>query len=102
MVHPGNSRSQVTLPARVYYDLFPNSAPAPPWEVAVAHFLLERGHDIALIRSVLDQAREHGSVECCESLDDLDRAAVEDLLPEAPARCWGQYPGRWTLAEQHP
>jgi hypothetical protein len=99
VAHPARLSQPLGFQPRIYYRLFGNSTPPAPWELAIGHFLLERGHDIELIRSVLDQAREQGSVERCESLGDLDRAAIEDLLPDAPARSWGQYPDRWALTE---
>jgi hypothetical protein len=101
-MNPTNSRSQVTLPAPLYHAISRDSfAPAESWALAVTRLLLERGHDIELVLAVLAHARAWGSVEYLELLGDDDRAAVEDLLPEAPIAHWAKYPERWTLAEQH-
>jgi hypothetical protein len=93
--------SQVSLPARVYHDVNPDPfAPLSPGELRIVQFLLEHNYDVLRIRSILDHARTWGSVECCALLDDLNRSAVENLLPMASVACWRQYPGYWTVVSE--
>jgi hypothetical protein len=100
MMHPADHQSQAALPAPIFHAVFPDSfAPPAPWQVNVAAYLLDRGHDAEQISSILDHARTWGSVECLELLGNDERIEVERRLPTASARCWAQHPDRWTTTE---
>jgi len=45
------------------------------------------------ITEVIAHIERFGSVECCGSVDDCDRANVEALIPDAPASDWFRHEG---------
>lgn len=80
----------------VYDVLFGFAVPAD-WEVQAGGYLFWRGFATEAIRTVLDHARAHGTVECFDALPlpMLDRQAIEQLLPESPDESWNAYSGLW-------
>jgi hypothetical protein len=51
-----------------------------------ATFLLGRlGYSNAAITRIVDHGREHGSFDCLNGVNDLDRQAVEAMLPASSA-----------------
>jgi hypothetical protein len=60
----------------------------PAWVDEVRRLLRDRHYTQQAQREVIDHAKEHGSVECCDSLEHYDRFRVEAMLPEAPPSAW--------------
>jgi hypothetical protein len=65
--------------------------PTPVAVMPVAHLLAERGYTPESIRLAVVHVAMFGTAECCEAIDDEDRAAVEELLPVAPVGAWERF-----------
>lgn len=60
----------------------------PAWVEQVRAFMLGLNYTQCCTTETLEHIRLHGSVECCESIEPEDRAAIEALVPEAPPSHW--------------
>ncbi|WP_422928619.1 hypothetical protein [Singulisphaera sp. PoT] len=67
-----------------------DSVPERPYVARVRAYMLgcSPRYTSQAITEVVANIRDFGTVECCESVDDCDRAAVERLIPDAPIGDW--------------